>query len=155
VDFFWSPVAHGKIRSLDLEAAWKVPGIVGLYTYKDLDGKNIFGPIIHDELLLVEDTCKFIGHPIVVIAAEDRKAIKQAKAAIKVDIEELKPIFTIDEAIAQRQFIGETRTIKRGDLESGFAAAQHILEGVFINGGQDHFYLEGQAAIAYPGEHGQ
>src|SRR5262249_42187579 len=73
--------------------------------------------------------------------------------AIIIDIEELKPIFDIDEAIAAKNFIGETRTIKRGDLEAGFGEADHIVEAVFINGGQDHFYLEGQAALVYPGEH--
>src|SRR5262249_20140788 len=48
--------------------------------------------------------------------------------------------------------IGTTRYIKRGDLSAGFKSADHTIEGVFINGGQDHFYLESQAAIAYPGE---
>jgi xanthine dehydrogenase large subunit len=152
VDFYWSAIAHGKIKSIDLTAAAKVPGVVGLYTYKDLDGHNVFGPIIQDELLLAEDKVTFIGHPIVIIAAEDRKAIKEAKAKIVVDIEELKPIFSIDDAIAAKEFIGATNTIKRGDLEAGFDSAEHIWENVFVNGGQDHFYLESQAALAYPGE---
>src|SRR5258708_39691405 len=92
VDFFWSPVAHGRIRSVDLEAARRVPGVVALFTHRDLH-HNLFGPIIQDELLLAEDAVTFIGQPIVVIAAESRGAVCLAN----IDIEGLDPVFTIDE----------------------------------------------------------
>ncbi|MDQ6802503.1 MAG: molybdopterin-dependent oxidoreductase [Acidobacteriota bacterium] len=154
VDHFWSPVAHGRIRSLDTTAACAVPGVVALFTYHDL-AHNLFGPIIKDEILLAEDTVTFIGQPIVVIAAETREAIRLAKAAIKIDIEKLEPVFTIDEARRKKQFIGPTRHIARGDCKTAFANAEHILEGTWINGGQDQFYLESQAAIVYPGEFDQ
>jgi xanthine dehydrogenase large subunit len=154
VDFVWSPVAHGRIRSIEFEAARQLPGIAGLFTYRDLH-HNLFGAIIQDEFLLAEDVVSFIGHPIVVIAAESRAAIRAAKAAIKIDIEELEPVFTIDEAKKRGLFIGKTMTIQRGDVASVFASARNILEGTFINGGQDHFYLESQAALAVPGEFDQ
>ncbi len=155
VDFFGSPVAHGRIKSLDLLEAAKIPGVVGLYTYKDLGGINKFGPILQDEVLLCEDHTSFIGEPIVVIAAETAKAIKLAKEAIKLDIEELKPILTIDEAKAQKAFIDRTYTIKRGDIKAAFKGAKHVIEGTLVTGGQDHFSLESQAAIVYPGENNQ
>src|SRR4051794_32157953 len=154
VDFFFSPVAHGRIRSLDLDAARKVPGVFALFTHRDLH-HNRFGAIIQDELLLAEDEVTFIGHPIVVIAAETRDAIREAKKAIVIDIEPLEPVFTIDEAKKRRDFIGPVRHIRRGDVDAAFAGAEHILEGTWINGGQDHFYLESQAAVAYPGEFDQ
>ena len=154
VDFVWSPVAHGRIRSLDLEKARAVPGVVALFTYRDLH-HNLFGPIIQDEILLAEDEVTFIGQPIVVIGAETREAIRAAKQAVVLDIERLDPIFTIDEAKARQSFIGTKRTIRRGDAERAFASAKHILHGTWINGGQDHFYLESQAAIALPGEFDQ
>ena len=154
VDFFWSPVAHGRIRSLDIEPARRVPGVVALYTYRDLH-HNIFGPIIQDELLLAEDVVTFIGQPIVVIAAESRAAIRLAKEAIVIDIERLDPVFTIDEAKRRMLFIGKTMKIERGDVDAAFACAEHVLRGTFINGGQDHFYLESQAALAQPGEFDQ
>lgn len=155
VDFFWSPVAHGRIRSLDLCQARKVDGVVALYTAGDLDGHNNFGPIIADEALLVDELCEFIGHPIVVIAAETRAAARLAKQAIKCDIEALPAVFAIDDAIAKKQFLGMPRLIKRGELEVGFKQAKHVLAGTWYNNGQDHFYLESQAAIAYPGEANQ
>src|SRR2546429_840425 len=122
VDFFWSPVAHGRIRSLDIDKARAVPGVAALYTYRDLH-HNLFGPIIQDEILLAEDTVTFIGQPIVVIGAESRQAIRAAKQAMVVDIERLEPVFTIDEAKRRREFIGPVRTIKRGDAEGALAGA--------------------------------
>jgi len=152
VDFYWSRVSHGIIRSIDLAGARAIPGVVALFTWKDLHA-NLFGPIIVDELLLAEERVMFMGQPIVIIAGETKAAVKAAKAAIKVEIEELEPVFTIDQAIAKGEFIGEQRVIQRGDLEAGFAEATHILEGIWINKGQDHFYLESQAAIAWPDEY--
>jgi xanthine dehydrogenase large subunit len=151
VDFLWSPVAHGRIRSLNVEPARKIDGVVALFTHRDLHC-NLFGPIISDEILLAEDEVTFLGQPVVIIAAENRDAIKAAKKAIELDIEELAPVFTIDEAKKRRDFIGPIRHINRGDAGRALAEAEHVIEGVWINGGQDHFYLESQAAIAVPGE---
>ena len=95
VDFVWSPLAHARIRKIDFADAATLPGVVALYTHDDLV-HNRLGPIIQDEPLLAEDVCTFIGQPIVVIAAESREAILAAKRAIKVDLEELTPILTID-----------------------------------------------------------
>ncbi len=152
VDFLGSPVAHGRIKSIDLTEAFKIEGIIGLYTHKDLDGINKFGPIIQDEHLLVEEIATFIGEPIVVIAAENRKTIDKAKKAIKLEMEELKPIFTIDDAIANDSYLGVPRAIKRGDIEQAFNESENILEGEFVIGGQEQFYLESQASIAYYNE---
>jgi xanthine dehydrogenase large subunit len=155
VDFYYAPVSHAKIKSLDLSAAEKVKGVVALYTYKDIPGENLFGPIVKDEVLLVEDLIEFIGHPIVVIAAENYKAIARAKKAIKIEYETLEPVLSIDKAKEKKLFLGPVRRIKRGDVEAVFKKAEHILEGVFQNDGQEQFYLESQAAIVYPKENDQ
>jgi xanthine dehydrogenase large subunit len=151
VDFLWSPVAHGRIRSLNIDPARKIEGVVAVFTYRDLH-RNLFGPVIADEILLAEDKVTFIGQPVAIIAAENRDAIKAAKKAIEFDIEELEPVFTIDEAKKRRDFIGPIRHINRGNADRALAEAEHVIEGVWINGGQDHFYLESQAAMAVPGE---
>ncbi|HET7705520.1 MAG TPA: xanthine dehydrogenase molybdopterin binding subunit [Thermoanaerobaculia bacterium] len=153
VDFLWSPHARARIKSVNLEAARKVPGVVALLTHRDLH-HNLFGPIYKDEILLAVDECTFRGQPIVVIAAENAEAIRNAKAAIVIDYEPLEPILTIDQAIAAQSFFPDPRIIRRGDADAALAKADHVLEGVFENKGQDHFYLESQAALAYPEEHG-
>ncbi len=155
VEFFGSPIAHGKILSLDLSAASQVEGVVGLYTYQDVPGHNKFGPIFVDEYFLVEEVCDYVGQPIVVIAAETRKAASEAKKRIQVEVEEWEPVFSVKQALEKEQFLGPKRQIKRGDVEQAFQEAECILEGTFYNNGQEQFYLESQAALAYPGEHNE
>lgn len=155
VDFLPSPIPHGRIKGIDLSRAAKIPGVVALLTYRDLDGINKFGPILQDEVLLCEDHVTFIGEPVVVIAAESHAALKAARKAIRLDLEELPPIMTIDEAKAKSDFIDKTYSIARGDVDAALQAAPHQLSGTFVIGGQDHFYLESQAALVYPGEFNQ
>lgn len=154
VDFVMSPFAHAKIVSVELGAAQDLAGVIALFTYRDLH-HNLFGPIMKDEILLAEDVAMFRGQPIVVIAAESRDAIRRAKQMIRVQYEELPPILTIREAIAAKSFFDPVRVIRRGDPDAAIAAADHVIEGIFECQGQDHFYLESQAAIVYPGEGGQ
>jgi xanthine dehydrogenase large subunit len=152
LEIFGSPVAHGRLKAVHLEAAKTVPGVVALFTAKDVPGHNHFGPIIKDEHLLAEDELIYIGDPIVLIAATSRAAAINAKSLLTADIDPLPPLFSIDDAIAQQSFIGPQRIIETGDPHAALAAADHTLEGALAIGGQEHFYLESQAAIAYPGE---
>jgi xanthine dehydrogenase large subunit len=154
VDYVGSPVAHGEIVSVDLEAARAIPGVVALLTAKDIPGHNLIGPAVKDEPLLFDKVALYLGAPIVVIAAETREALAAAKRVVKITVNQLPPIFTIDEAIAAESFLSPQRKIERGDVATALARSQNILEGSLTTGGQDHFYLESQIAIAYPGEHG-
>ncbi|HRK30917.1 MAG TPA: xanthine dehydrogenase molybdopterin binding subunit [Tepidisphaeraceae bacterium] len=147
-----SPVARGRVQSLDLAAARNMPGVVGLYTHKDVPGSNRFGPVVHDEDLLVVDEAQFIGHPIVVIAAKSREVLAAARRAVRLEMEELDPVLSIERAITLEQFLSPLRKIERGDVDRALAAAPHSLEGVFDIGGQEHFYLESQIGIVVPGE---
>lgn len=154
VDFVGSPFAKGKLMGIDLDAASKVPGVVALYTHADLH-HNKFGPILQDEVLLVEDIAEFLGQPVVVIAAENAEAMKQAKKLVKIDMQELEPTFTVDRAIELGDFIDKEYSIKRGDVESALATSPHVINGRFTMAGADHFYLESQACLVYPGEYDQ
>ena len=154
VDFVGSPIAHGKLISIDVEAVKQLPGVVAVLTAGDIPGHNHFGPIIKDEHLLVEDVAEFIGDPVVLIGADSRETLKAAKKLVRMKMEPLPPIFTIDDAIAAGSFIGVQRFIERGDASKAFDQADHLLQGSIEIGGQEHFYLESQAAIAHPGESG-
>lgn len=150
-----SRVAHGALSNLDVTEALKVKGVVTAITCKDVPGHNRFGPVIQDEDLLVDDIARFIGHPVALIGATSRDALAAGKSAVKFDIAPLTPIFSIDEAIAAKSFIGPLRKVERGDVDSTFASAQRTLSGTLEIGGQEHFYLESQVAIAIPGDGGE
>ena len=150
-----SPVAHGRLKKLDLSAALKIPGVVAILTHADVPGHNLFGPAVKDESLLVEDEAVYIGQPLAVIGAESAVALEKAREAVIFEMEELSPIFTIDQAIKANSFFGTMRKIERGSLDEGFTTADQTIEGFLDIGGQEHFYLESQVAIVIPGESGQ
>lgn len=158
VNFVGAPTASGKLLSINLEAARQVPGVVCLLTVKDLGGPNHFGPIIPDEPFLVDETISYIGQPIVVIGATNPVAAKKARQLVELEIEELTPLLSIDEAIAADSFIGPTRrmTSPGGEDDAAYAAAfekaPHVLTGQFVSNGQEQFYFETQASLAIPGE---
>ena len=154
VDVVGSPVAHGRLHRIDTAAARALPCVVACFDHTDIPGHNVIGPVIKDEHLLVSDTAVFLGDPVVVIAAESREALAAARKLVRIEMEELPPIFTIEDAIANNQFIAPAKIIARGDVDRALAAAEFTLSGELHVGGQDHFYLESQAAIAYPHEGG-
>ncbi len=150
-----SPIAHGRLRKLDLSAAAAVPGVVAILTARDVPGHNLHGPAVKDELLIAEDEAVFLGQPLAIIAAESLDALHRAAKAAVVEMDPMPPIFGIDEAIAAGSFLGGPRKVERGDVDAAFASASRVIEGELEVGGQEHFYLESQIAIAVPGEQGQ
>src|SRR5688572_25746072 len=110
-----SPVAHGRVRKLDLSAARAVPGVACVLTHRDIPGHNRFGPAIKDEDLLVEELAVFLGQPVAVIGAESAETLEQARKAAVVEMEALEPVFTVDQAVAANSFISAPRYMRRGD----------------------------------------
>ena len=149
-----SPHARAHILDIDVSRALAAPGVAAAITAADIPGKNDIAPIRSDEPLLASDQVTYAGQPVVAIAAA---TLDQARAAAKlVDIayEPLPPVLSIEEAVAREDYVCPPQTIGRGDLAVGFAEAAHRLTGELRCGGQDHFYLEGQIALATPGENG-
>ena len=87
--------------------------------------------------------------------AKAARPFAPARAAIRLEVEPLPAVLSIDDAIAGGHFIGPTRRLARGDADAALEQAEHVIEGTFRTGGQEHFYLETQAALAIPGEAGQ
>ena len=154
VEVLFSTEAHAKITKLKLEAALKVPGVVGIFTAKDFH-HNIWGTIFQDQPLLADKEVNFVGEGIAIIAAESREAARDAKFLIEVSYEKLPAFLSIDSAKENRSFIAGERKIIRGDVTKAFQSAPHKLEGKIVLRGQDHFYLESQATVVYPREDGQ
>ncbi len=74
---------------------------------------------------------------------------------MRIDCQQAEPLLDLTESIRRQKFLGPRRRIARGDVDANLSVAAHRLSGVFTSGGQEQFYLESQAAIAYPGEQGQ
>lgn len=154
VHLYTSPFAHAKIKSYDLKAAKAVEGVKAILDYKDVP-HNQMGPIIHDEIVLAEDTVQYIGHPIFIIGAETNEAALEAKKLIKIEFEELEAVLTIEKAIEKGQLLQAPRKIETGNIEEAFKNAKNIIDGELVIGGQEHWYLETQTALVIPLEYGE
>jgi xanthine dehydrogenase large subunit len=149
-----SPVAHGRLRGLDLEAVRAAPGIVDAIVAADIPGANDVGPIVHDDPILAASELDFAGQPVFAVAATSVEAARRAATLARFDVEALPAILTIDEALAAQSYVLPPVHVERGDAAAALARAPHRLRGEIRSGGQDHFYLEGQIALAMPREAG-
>ena len=151
---FGSPVAHGHLKSIDLSAAEKVPGVFRIFTAKDIPGDNQIGGIIPDEPLLADQEVHFHGMPIALVAAESEAIAMEAAHLITAEIDPLPVIIDPREAFAKGQISGSPRTFQLGDSKKAFETCAHIFEGKAESGGQEHLYIETQGAYAIPMENG-
>jgi xanthine dehydrogenase large subunit len=149
-----SPVAHGTIERLALDAVRSAPGVVAVITAADIPGVNDVGPIQRDDPILTDRTVQFAGQPVFAVAATTVNAARRAALLADLSITPLPALLTIDAALAAQSYVLPPVHVARGDAAGAIAAAPHRLRGRFACGGQDHFYLEGQIALAIPGEHG-
>jgi xanthine dehydrogenase large subunit len=150
----YSKVARAKIKEIDLRAALSMPGVVCAVTADDVH-HNLWGPIFKDQPLLAKDEIHYAGEVVAVIAAEGQPALNAALKRVKLKLESLPSIMSIDDAVSKKSFIGDERKISRGDLDQGFKTSTHQISGTLVLKGADHFYLESNACIAYPKEAGQ
>ena len=149
-----SGVAHGTINSIDLSAVRAAPGVVDVLTAKDVPGENDISPTgRHDEPVLADGKVEFHGQPIFAVIAETREQARRACRLARIEYQELPAIIDIDGLDpVDGRLVTPPLTLKRGDAAAAIAAAPHRLKGRMRVGGQDHFYLEGQIALAVPGE---
>ncbi|NDW48072.1 xanthine dehydrogenase molybdopterin binding subunit [Ruegeria sp. PrR005] len=153
--FGLSTIAKGRITAMDLDAVRQAPGVVLVMTADDLPFANDVSPSIHDEPLLSDGTVNYVGQPIFAVVATSHLAARKAVRRARIDYAEEPAILTIEQALAANsRFEDGPRIYEKGDAEAAIAGAAHVIEGTFELGGQEHFYLEGQAALALPGEGG-
>ncbi|MFT9332050.1 xanthine dehydrogenase molybdopterin binding subunit [Acetobacter persici] len=152
-----STKAHARIVSMDLEAVRAVPGVVCVLTAADIPGENQISAVGKgDEPLLAEGEVCFYGQPVFVVVAESRGVARRAAKLAKIEYEDRPAVLNIAQAReAGGELVWRPLVMSRGDVEAGLAAAPRRLSGQVTIGGQEHFYLEGQAALAQPGEEGE
>jgi xanthine dehydrogenase large subunit len=154
--FGLSTIARGTITAMDLTAVRAAPGVHMVITWPDLPRPADTSPSAHDEPLLADGTVHYCGQPLFLVAASSHHAARRAAALATVTYAEQTPILTIAEALAaDSRFEEGPRIWQKGDPDAALTAAPHRLSGRLVMGGQEHFYLESQAALALPGENGE
>ncbi|KAK5944532.1 hypothetical protein PMZ80_003814 [Knufia obscura] len=147
-----STKAHAKLLEVDASPALDMPGVAAWVDRHDLPNPkaNWWGAPVCDEVFFAEDEVFTAGQPIGMVLADTAPKALAGARAVRIKYEELPAIFTIEEAVEKQSFFEHYRYIKKGNVEEAFANCDHVFEGTARIGGQEHFYLETNAAIAIP-----
>ena len=146
--------AHARVEALDLAKVRAADGVVAVLTAADIPGENDVGPVFPGDPLLADEKIEYAGQALFLVVAETIPQARRAALLGDVKSEPLEAILTIDQAMERQSFVLPPHTMERGDPCSALRASPHRLAGRLRIGGQDHFYLEGQVALAIPGEAG-
>jgi xanthine dehydrogenase large subunit len=149
-----APHAHATVLNLETAPALEVPGVVHVLSAKDVRGENDTGPGRRDEPLFPSEVM-FHGMWVAWVLADSEEAARLGAARVVATYEPLPAVVTLEDAIAQGSFHTEPAGIARGDAEAALNTAPKRLKGELYAGGQEHFYLETNAALAYTDESGQ
>jgi xanthine dehydrogenase large subunit len=149
-----SEIAHGSLTALDLTAVAAAEGIVAVLTHTDIPGKNDVSPAFGDDPMFVEAQIAFHGQVIFAVVAETRDQARRAARLARCTYAEQAPLVSIEAALAQDSLVLPDYAFGRGNVGAALELAPHRLSGCLRIGGQEHFYLEGQVALAVPGEAG-
>ncbi len=154
-----SPHPHARILSIDTSAARRMHGVMAVVTGADLPVKFGILPVTQDERALEHEKVRYVGDPIAAVAAIDEEIAAAACDAISVEYEVLEPVMSIEDALVapkdeRIQDYGGPHNIHKmvalefGDVDAGFALADHIREDVFFFSGNTHLPMEQHSATA-------
>ena len=148
-----APFARGKILNIDLSNCKAAPGVIEILVATDIPGVNDFSPTHSgDDPILANEEVMYYGQPVFAVIAKTYNEARKAAKLGRVEGEEMDPILTIDDAIKNNYFISDAHVMERGDVATAMKNAYMITSGFLSMGGQEHFYLEGQVALAIPME---
>jgi xanthine dehydrogenase large subunit len=150
-----SPVAHGRLRGVNTQAAQALPGVRGVVLAADIPGDPLLATFVHDEPIFAIDTVQHVGQVIGLVVADSAMAARRAARQVQIDIDPLPAWLDARAAHAAQSYVLPPVVVRRGAADAAMAASRHVLDGQLEVGGQEHFYLEGQVAYALPLEQGQ
>src|SRR6201982_1388387 len=147
-----SPVARGRILGIHFEPGipWEEFTVV---TAKDIPGKNCIALLIDDQPCLAAEFVDHPEEPVVLLAHPDSYLLEEARRAVRIEIEPLPAVFSMDDSLACKHVIWGTDNIfksyqvKKGQVEAALREADLIVEGTYETGAQEQLYIEPQGMI--------
>jgi xanthine dehydrogenase large subunit len=136
---------------IDTSDARKQPGVLTVLTAADVTGENDIGAARHDEPLFPSEV-GFHGQAVAWVIAETEDQARVGAQHVRVAYEVLPAILSIQQALDENSFLTEPEWMRRGNAASALESAPHQLSGELFLNGQEHFYLESQAALAWVDE---
>ncbi|HYP78160.1 MAG TPA: xanthine dehydrogenase molybdopterin binding subunit [Polyangiaceae bacterium] len=148
-----SPHTHAYVNEIDFSAALSMRGVLCCLSAADVPGENDVGPVRHDEPLFPREV-SFFGQAVAWVVGESLELARLAGEQVRIVYEPLPALTSIAAAIAADSFHAPAERMRRGEPERELSSAAEHLEGELFINGQEHFYLETQAALALPEEAG-
>ena len=152
----WSGVPHAVIRGIDTSDAEKVPGVRAVLTAGDIPGVNRYGLAVQDQRVLADDKVRSAADPVALVAAETEQAAEEAITKIKLDLEPLRPVLSIEDAldptapaIHEGGNLFARTTVRKGDLDQGVRESDVIVETTYRTHLMDHMAMETESSLAY------
>jgi CO/xanthine dehydrogenase Mo-binding subunit len=145
--------ARGRIKQIHFEGniPWKEFTVV---TAKDIPGKNAVALILYDQPYLADT---HINHPeeaVVLLAHPDKYLLEEARRCVRIEVEPLPPVLTIEESLARTATIWgddnvfKTYRVEKGDIDTVWDKADHVIEGEYHTGAQEQLYIENNGVVA-------
>lgn len=166
-DLYFEGMLHGSavrsaypravVKDIDISAAKQVPGVVGVFTAKDLPGAKKIGHLVKDwDVLIAEgETTRYVGDALVLVAAESVEALESAKALVKIDYEVLTPMTCPQESLAEgaprlheKGNVLSTERLVRGDADAAIAGSRYVVTNHYSTPFTEHAFLEPETAVA-------
>lgn len=148
----YSSEAHAQITHMALDQVAAARGVVTVLTAQDIPGINDVGPVIVGDPVFAETHVQYPGQSLFAVVATSLDCARRAARLAEIQYQPLDAIVDVETALQQQSFVLDSKTLVQGNADSAIVSAPHRLQGTLRIGGQDHFYLEGQAALAVPGE---
>ena len=152
----WSGVPHAVIRGIDTSDAEKVPGVRAVLTAGDIPVVNRYGLAVQDQRVLADDKVRSAADPVALVAAETEQAAEEALNKIKLDLEPLRPVLSIEDAldptapaIHEGGNLFARTTVRKGDLDQGVRESDVIVETTYRTHLMDHMAMETESSLAY------
>ncbi|MFS8153035.1 xanthine dehydrogenase molybdopterin binding subunit [Halomonas profundus] len=147
-----SPVAHGTLTQLDLSKVKEAPGVVDVITFHEVPGHTDIGPVFPGDPIFVDQAISYAGQCLFAVAATSLQAARRAVKLAAISIDEQPASLDPVAATEREEFVRPTHVQTRGDWQQALDQAEQLIEGELFVGGQEHFYLEGQACVVHPTE---
>ena len=148
-----SPAARGRIKGITFGEGIPWDEFV-VVTAKDIPGENCVALITLDQPYLADRVVNHAEEPVLLLAHEDKYLVEEARRAVRVEIEPLPAVFSLDDALSRKEIIwGEDNVFKsyrvnKGNVDEVWDAADFIVEGEYQTGAQEHVYIETNGVVA-------
>lgn len=152
-----SSVPRGRIKNISFggEIPW---GEFIVVRPEDIPGENYVALILNDQPYLADSLINHPEEPVVLLAHADKYLLEEARRHVRIETEDLPPVFTLEDSVNKKQIIwGEDNIFKsflvdKGNVDDAWASADFIVEGEYFTGAQEQLYIENNGVIAIANE---